>query len=249
MIHALQSARRRASVIGQFLGVAPDNTSHAEKFISGLGAGLGILAVYGALCGYAHDQALMLLMASVAASAVLVFAVPHGALSQPWPVLGSYLVSGLVGVWSHQWFGSTALAALLAVGLSVIAMHYLRCLHPPGGAVALTAVTAGPELQQLGYWFVLSPVLVNACALVLAGFVYNSLFPWRRYPVHMLYLKPHQHPLIKQHHLLELTHDDYQYALRKQDSFMDISPEDLAELVDCAREHALLNRRKKQSAR
>lgn len=242
----LITVRRHAVTLGQFLGIAPDTTSHAEKLISGLGAALGILMVYGALCGYAHDQALALLMASVAASAALVFAVPHGALSQPWPVIGSYLASGLVGVGCQQWLNDSALAAVLSVGLSVIAMHYLRCLHPPGGAVALTAVIGGPELQQLGYWFVLAPALINAITLVVAGIAYNWLFPWRRYPVHMLHLKPHKHPLIKQHQLLELTHENYQYALRKQDSFIDISPDDLAELVDLAREHAIASQSTEQ---
>ncbi len=222
------------------LGVPPDNTSHAEKLISGLGAAIGILIVYGALCFYSPDHALVLLMASVAASSVLVFAVPHGALSQPWPTIGSYLVSGFIGVSCQQWIDSSALSAVVAVGLSVSAMHYLRCLHPPGGAVALIAVTGGPDIQALGYGFVVAPALINAATLVCAGIVYNCLFPWRRYPVHMLYLKPHKHPLVKKHDLIELGYDDYQYALKKQDSFIDINPEDLAELVECAREHALM---------
>lgn len=245
MMPAFHTAWRRAVTLGHYLGVAADNTSHAEKLISGLGAALGILLVYWALCAYSLDHALVLLMASVAASAVLVFAVPHGALSQPWPVIGSYLVSGFVGVSCQQWIDIAPLAAVLSVGVSVTAMHYLRCLHPPGGAVALIAVTAGPEIQQLGYWFVIAPGLINACTLVLAGVVYNGLFPWRRYPVHMLHLSPHRHPLIKQHQLLELTHEDYQHALRKLDSFIDISAEDLAELVECAREHALMHRLQK----
>lgn len=232
---------RHSSTLWQCLGIPSDNTSHAEKLISGVGAAVGILIVYSALCFYSLDHALVLLMASVAATSVLVFAVPHGALSQPWPVIGSYLVSGLIGVSCYRWIDNTALSAVVAVGLSVSAMHYLRCLHPPGGAVALTAVTGGPGIQELGYGFVIAPALINAVTLVLAGILYNCLFPWRRYPGHLLYLKPHKHPLINKYHLVGLTHDDYHYALKKQDSFIDISPEELAELVDCAREHALMS--------
>jgi len=226
--------------IVQYLGVPTDNTSHVEKLISALGAGIGILIVYGALCVYSIDHASVLLVASVAASTVLVFAVPHGALSQPWPVIGSYLVSGLVGVTCHRWIDHPVLAIPLAVGFAVWCMYYTRCLHPPGGAIALVAVTGGNEIQQLGYGFVLVPALMNAATLVCAGFVYNYVFPWRRYPVHFLYAQPHAHPLVQQYELLELTHEDYQYALKTMDSFIDISPEDLSELVECAREHALI---------
>lgn len=240
---SLSKVSDHLSTLWQCLGIASDSTSHAEKLISSLGAAIGVLIVYGALCFYSLDHALVLLVASVAASAVLVFAVPHGALSQPWPVVGSYLVSGFIGVSSHRWIDSSALSAAVAVGLSVSAMHYMRCLHPPGGAVALIAVTGGPEIQALGYGFVIAPALINAATLVCAGIFYNCLFPWRRYPVHILYLKPHKHPLIRKHHLVELAHDDYQYALKKLDSFIDINPQDLVELVECAREHALMNQK------
>lgn len=227
----------------QYLGVPTDNTSHLEKLISALGAGIGIVIVYGALCAYSSSHALVLLVASVAASTVLVFAVPHGALSQPWPVIGSYLVSGLVGVTCHRWIDNAALAIPLSVGIAVWCMYYTRCLHPPGGAIALVAVTGGNEIQQLGYSFVLMPALMNAATLVCAGFVFNYLFPWRRYPVHFVYAQPHTHPLVAQHELLELTHEDYQHALKTMDSFIDIGPQDLSELVECAREHALMSRR------
>ncbi|MGD8803705.1 MAG: HPP family protein, partial [Gammaproteobacteria bacterium] len=34
-------------------------------------------------------------------------------------------------------------------------MHYLRCIHPPGGATALSAVVGGPAVHVLGYTYVL----------------------------------------------------------------------------------------------
>lgn len=234
---------RWGAVLWRCLGVPADSTSHLEKLISGVGAGMGILCVYGALCLYAFDQALVLLTASVAASSVLVFAVPHGVLSQPWPVVGSYVLSGLVGVTCQRWVDVQVVSAVLAVALAVLVMYYGRCLHPPGGAVALLAVIGGPEIQALGYGFVVVPALLSAATLVCAAIVYNSVFPWRRYPLQMLHLRPHRHPLIREHHLLELAPEDYRYALEQQDSFMDISPDDLAELVESAREHALLARR------
>jgi len=49
------------------------------------------------------------------------------------------------------------LAGPLAVALAIAAMHYLHCIHPPGGATALTAVAGGASVHELGYHFVLTP--------------------------------------------------------------------------------------------
>ena len=37
-------------------------------------------------------------------------------------------------------------------------MHYLRCIHPPGGATALAAVIGGAEIHSLGYYYILIPI-------------------------------------------------------------------------------------------
>jgi len=64
----------------------------------------------------------------IGASTVLVFAVPHGSLSQPWPVFGGHLVSALIGVACARLVPDAALAAAMAVGLSISAMQ-LPALH------------------------------------------------------------------------------------------------------------------------
>ena len=48
-------------------------------------------------------------------------------------------------------------------------MFALRCLHPPSGAVALTAVLGGPAITALGYRFVLWPVAVDSLLLLMAA--------------------------------------------------------------------------------
>jgi CBS domain-containing membrane protein len=45
-------------------------------------------------------------------------------------------------------------------------MHHLRCMHPPGGATAITAVIGGANVHALGYAFVVIPVFVNAIILL-----------------------------------------------------------------------------------
>ena len=45
-------------------------------------------------------------------------------------------------------------------------MHYLRCMHPPGGATAITAVIGGANVHALGYAFVVIPVFINSIILL-----------------------------------------------------------------------------------
>ena len=123
------------------------------------------------------------LVASMGASAVLLFAVPHGPLSQPWAVLGGHLVSAVVGVACTKVIAQPMLAAPVAVGLAIGTMHYLRCIHPPGGATALSAVVGGETVHQLGFHYVLTPVLLNATIILLVALLFNYPFPWRRYPL------------------------------------------------------------------
>jgi CBS-domain-containing membrane protein len=58
------------------------------------------------------------------ASAVLLFAVPHSALAQPWSLVGGHLLSAFIGVSCALLISPPALAAA-AVGLAIGAMYYL----------------------------------------------------------------------------------------------------------------------------
>ena len=143
---------------------------------------LGIALVFAAAALHPLGAGSALVVASIGASAVLVFAVPHGALSQPWPVLGGHLISACVGVTVAKLAVPPALAGPMAVGIAILTMHYARCLHPPGGATALAAVIGGNEILALGYSYLLAPVLVNVALLLFAGIAFNYPFRWRRYP-------------------------------------------------------------------
>lgn len=218
-----------------FWGVAPDTTSHAEKLISAVGGFLGILLTLWVSLHYLGTQGAVLLVASMGASAVLLFAVPHGALSQPWPLLGGHLISAVIGVACAQSVGYPLIAAPLAVALAIAAMHYLRCIHPPGGATAITAVIGGTEVHALGYQFVLTPVLLNAVIMLLVAVAVNYAFPWRRYPAsfgkRVVASKP-------QGASAPLGHRDFAYALSEMDSYVDISAEDLDKIYRLAIKHA-----------
>lgn len=118
---------------------------------------------------------LPLLVAPMGASAVLVFAVPASPLAQPWSVIGGNVVSALVGVVAARFVPVPHLAAACAVGGAILAMSLLRCIHPPGGAAALTAVIGGPAILASGYAFPFVPVGVNAVLLTVAGLLFHRL--------------------------------------------------------------------------
>lgn len=223
--------------IMRIMGVESDSTSHSEKAISSLGGFVGILLTIWISQHFVGMQGAALMIASTGASAVLLFAVPHGALSQPWPLLGGHVVSALIGVACAQGVSSTLIAAPLAVALAIAAMHYLRCIHPPGGATALIAVIGGSQVHALGYQFVLAPVLLNATLMLFIAIAVNYAFPWRRYPS-SLKQQPDKKHVQKSDAADKLSHADYEYALKEIGSYIDISEEDLAKIYQLARKHA-----------
>lgn len=174
--------RRYLAVFSALIGLEPNKTGHREKWLSIIGGLLGTLAVVAISQQFVDEQGTVWILASMGASAVLLFAVPHGPLSQPWPVMGGHLISATIGVACALWIPSVLLSGSIAVALAIGAMYYLRCIHPPGGATALTAVVGGEAIQALGFQYVVTPVLLNALAILTVAVVFNSLFPWRRYP-------------------------------------------------------------------
>lgn len=238
--------RQQLGELRLLIGLERNTTSHNEKLISALGALLGVLAV-SAVTGWIHQQGVIntassyLVVASMGASAVLLFAVPQGILSQPWSVATGHLLSAFIGVSCFQLLGNTMYSSALAVGISVGAMHYLRCIHPPGGATALTAVIGGAQVQALGYQFLLIPILVNVLSILFVAVLFNSLFVWRRYPAHLI----HRHKASKQslppNRRTELTQEDFSAAIQELDSYIDISAEALTDLLELAKQHAEKN--------
>ncbi len=166
------------------LGVPEHSVSWREHLAAILTSGLGIaLVAFVSLTWQSSFAGSMWLVASMGATAVLVFALPHGPLSQPWAVIMGHVVSALVGVLSVKLWGGGVLAASLAVALAIAVMHLLRCIHPPGGATALSAVMLATEHAAPGWSYVFSPVLMNAVLIVLCAMLLNAPFAWRRYPL------------------------------------------------------------------
>lgn len=211
------------------LGLEEVRVSTAERLIAALGGGLAILILALLVPLALPAGGAMPVIASMGASAVLLFAVPHGPLSQPWPVIAGHGVSAVIGVACARFIPQPALASAAAVGLAIGAMHLLRCIHPPGGATAFTAVAGGAAVHHLGFGFVVFPVLANAVAMVLLAVAINLAFPWRRYPAGLQVPRDEAPPPAAGSRAP--THEEVVEALRSLDSFVDISEQDLLHLT------------------
>lgn len=208
------------------------SVSEREHWISAAGGLIGILAVLWVGHFWLEGHGGVLAIASMGASAVLLFAAPHGALSQPWPVFGGHLVSASIGVTCARWLGTEPmLAASLAVSLSIAVMYILRCLHPPGGATALYAVLGGETVHALGYGYVLSPVLLDVVVLLAVAVMFNAPFAWRRYPQSW-----HRRSKAGVAPTTEsmIPHSNLVYALSQIDTFVDVSEDDLQRIYTLA---------------
>ncbi|GGE82485.1 HPP family protein [Sphingomonas prati] len=166
----------------QFFNPILPGATLSGRLIACLGAALGITLTI-VLCATVPLSVadLPIIVAPLGASAVLVFAVPASPLAQPWPVIGGNILSTLIGVAAFRMIPDMALAAGIAVGGAILAMSLFRCLHPPGGAAALTAVIGGPAVHTAGFGFALFPVGLNSLALVLIGVLFHRA-TMHRYP-------------------------------------------------------------------
>lgn len=200
-----------------------------DHLVACLGAGLGVMATEW-LSRWVLGSANLWFITSMGASALLLFAVPASPMAQPWAIVGGNLVAAITGVSCASWLGHSDLAAGLAVALAIGAMYPLRCLHPPGGAVAITAVLGGPAVIDLGYRFVVFPVLINSVLLTLLALLINNLsgrsFPHRAR--HVPAPVATEQPLGDR---VGISHADLHAILTERGELLDISEDDLQEIL------------------
>ena len=216
---------------------APVTVSRREMALSCLGALLGLFAA----AWFSHHMLGGLnpwFIAPMGASAVLLFAVPSSPLAQPWSIVGGNVVSATIGVTVALHVPDIALACALAGSLAIGAMFLLRCLHPPSGAVALTAVLGGPAVRGLGYAFVAWPVAIDSLLLLMTALLFN-VSARRRYPHHApapapAHLTGDAPPSAR----VGLTLPDLHAAIAARGQLLDVSEDDLQELFIEAEHHA-----------
>ena len=222
----------------------PMTVSRLERLRACSGALVGILLtglVTRLVLG--PSAALPFLVAPMGASAVLLFALPASPLAQPWSIIGGNLVSAAVGVTCAKYIGDPIFAAALAISLAIGAMFVLRCIHPPSGAVALTAVLGGPAIAAQGYHFLLAPIGINSLILLSVALLFNNATRHRY---------PHSNQLAHSNaHLtadpppgdrLGFTPADLEYVLKHYNEVLDVSRDDLASLLMQTEMHAYRRR-------
>jgi CBS domain-containing membrane protein len=237
---SVQPRRQRWSRYYSTFVDVPPGPDWKDRIRAVFGA-IGGIALTGVLCGIMLGSGLAhpLLVAPMGASAVLLFAVPASPLAQPWSIIGGNVVSALAGIVIAHLVPHMALAAALAVGLAILSMSLLRCLHPPGGAVALSTVLGGANgaAAHLGFAFV--PVGLNCVLLVTAGWLFHRLSSGHSYP-HRAHEAKSAHstrdvpPLDRQ----GLSVADVDHALAAYGEVLDVSADDLHALFKDAELHA-----------
>lgn len=205
----------------------------AEKLRSGLAGGFAIFALAWALHHLPHQEYPLLLLGSMAASAVLLYAVPHSPLAQPWNLIGGHFFSAIAGWLCVQHIGDPLIAAGVAVGAAIFLMYVLSCLHPPGAATALTLVLGATQFQQMGWHWLALIVIANAGISLLLALLINGFLPHRHYPTQVAApVQPMPGPEVI------AEKEDVERALAQMDSALDISIDDLMHLYATAQQHA-----------
>ncbi|CAN5198222.1 hypothetical protein BH10PSE1_BH10PSE1_10500 [soil metagenome] len=203
-----------------------------DRAVACVGAvfGIGMAGLIGHLAMRGETQLAMMLTAPMGASAVLLFAVPASPLAQPWAIVGGNTVSALAGIAVAHMVPDPVIGGALAVGLAIAAMSLCRCLHPPGGAMALIGVIGGPVVASHGYMFAFMPVAFNAVSLTAAGWLFHRLSG---------HTYPHAPAALPQPKSLErktetITDADVDRALAAFGEPLDVSRDDLKLLLRLA---------------
>lgn len=204
----------------------------------GLGAALGLAVA----AGLVHLMQWMGmgsgwgLFAPLGATAVLVFAVHTGPLSQPWSCVVGNTVAAVWALLVAAWLPPLG-AAPIAVGGAIALMQLTRSLHPPGGAVALLLVLEAQHGMQHPWYYALLPVGLLTLVLVVLGMLYHRVWG-KQYPLQVQSsAKPQQHLPSD-----NLSNADLQALLSRFDQNYNMTSEELGQLVRAAEEQAIARR-------
>lgn len=184
-------------------------------------------------------DAAVILLASMGASSVLLFALPNSPLAKPWSFLAGHFIPACIGLACSHLFTDLALMAAVTIALVLFCMYLFECMHPPGGATALVPVIASPQgLLPLDFlWY---PVGLNMLVMFCIALLLNKLILKRQIlpaptqafdPVH----QHHDAPPLKR---LGVQAEDLMSALNSADTVLDIREQDLELLYQQAQQRA-----------
>lgn len=215
------------SQLVRFITVDPVNLSLKGKLLSVISSFSSILIMALVTQKLSIGTAYPIIVASMGASAVILFIIPNSPLAQPWSFFGGQLISAIIGVACAQWFTDIALASACAVGGSIFAMLLLRCLHPPGAATAIAPILSGDPISSLGYGFVLMPVGLNVLIMLVMAILINRWLLRHDYPI----VSGNKNIVVEPAQQTGISDQDLKLALENMDMFMDVSAGDLRKLL------------------
>lgn len=216
-------------------GPAVGKVPWTEATRAGIGAlvGLGLTGLF--LLSPSIDlQDGLFLIAPFGASAVLLFAVPNSPLAQPWSTIMGNMIAAVVAVAICLLVDDPVPKVALSVGGAITAMILCRALHPPGGAVAMTAALSPALIEKLGFWYAIVPVGIGSIALVFIAIGYAYLtgrkYPFRQFEDPSTHATKDRNPSER----LGLTKDELADILSEYRQSFNLGVEDLARLIGAA---------------
>ncbi|MGV0819030.1 HPP family protein [Martelella sp. AMO21009] len=206
-----------------------------ESIRAGLGATLGLVIVGLFVLAPTVDFRLGLyLVAPFGATSVLIFAVPNSPLAQPWSAIVGNTLAAVVGVAVCLTVSEPTLRIALAVGLAIALMSLARAVHPPAGAVAMTAAMSPDAIQELGFRFAITPVATGTTLLVFIAWIYarttGRRYPFRHFEEQNVQGTNDQPPVER----LGLSEAELVDILQRYRQSLNLGVEDLARLIGAA---------------
>lgn len=217
------------------LGPAVPRLSIAEASRAGLGATFGLCVTGLLVLSPNVDFELgMYLIAPFGATSVLLFAVPNSPLAQPWPAIVGNVIAAIVGVAVCNYVVDPVFRVALAVGLAISTMMLLRAVHPPAGAVAMTVALSPEAIDNLGFWFALSPVGVGTVTLVGLATVFARFtgrhYPFRQFDDRSAHGTEDREPVKR----IGLSEEELTEILERYSQTFNLGVEDLSRLIGAA---------------
>lgn len=216
----------------RFLTVDPVNLSLKGKALSLLACFCSIFFIALLTHVMAIGPEYPLIVASMGASAIILYFIPNSPLAQPWPFAGGQLSSAAIGVTCALNIPEISTAAAAAVGGSILVMLLMRCLHPPAAATSLAPVIAGDSITSLGYDFVIQPVAMNVAIMLFLVIFINRWVLKLSYPSPL----PSATSQLEQNqttpsHQIGISEQDLAQAISDLDFFVDMTHEELSQIL------------------
>lgn len=212
---------------------------NSERWRAAMGAflGMGLSAVFLHSVNAGTDSHWVLV--PLAGTIVILYVQPHSPVAQPWPVLGSYLISCLIGFACSLWLTPAQFAVPVAIAAAVWLMMRLQCIHPPGAAMALLIVLDGPHsvdgMVHLAAQAVLNIGIALGTTMLVSNFILRRPYPYHaQLPATSLHRTQDEAPLRR----TGLDHEDLASALATLDTFVDVQEDELVKIYNLAVDHA-----------